>query len=122
MDVSSQHHAPADLHPTGHNSRTYRIGSWVDSLDKRKISFPSWDSKPVSSSQKTDYNIPAPTTKCSLSSYFFTVYRGFNFRHAVKSRFSHIRPLDPLLYTDEGNPHFLCLPSVFVSKSLSFYM
>jgi len=38
-----------------------------DALEKRKISCSCWDSKPVSPSQYTAYDIPAPTTKSSLS-------------------------------------------------------
>jgi len=94
----------------------------MDALEKIKISCPCWDSKPVCSSQYTAYDIPAPTTKCSLSTYFFKIYKGFNFRHAVKSRFSHVQPLDRQPETAEGNSHFFCLPSAFVSKALSYYM
>jgi hypothetical protein len=80
----------------------------------------AWIRSPYRSSQCTACDIPVPTTKCRLSTYFFKICKGFNFRHAVKSRISHVQPLDRQPETEEGNQHFSFLPSAFVSKALGF--
>jgi len=51
MDVSGQLHAPAAL-PPGKKHRTHYIGGWVgpraslDTVSKRKIPSPCWESNP----------------------------------------------------------------------------
>jgi hypothetical protein len=55
MEVSGQFHVPSTLPPGERTAANHWIGGWVgttaimDTMEKRKISFPCWESNPSGS-------------------------------------------------------------------------